>query len=474
MKKLAKILVLILAFSLCACLFVACEKTECEKNGHSWVNGVCTVCEEEYDLVDYVDQVRLDMNSATKKYTQANFIRMYIDGDTTHFNVPVSEDHPEGVLKARYLAVNTPESTGQVEPYGKVASNYTHDTLQAAIDNGGAVLVESDTDDAKWNNDSYGRTLAWVWYKPAANAEWRNLNLELLQKGYGYGSSASDNRYGEECLAALNQAMQAKLIVHSQLADENYYYGEAKEITLKELRTNFEAYELVKVAFEGYVTSRYDGTSYVQAYDEEDGIYYGIAVYYNGSVSKILQALAPGSHIRVVGTAQDFNGTWQVSGLTYNIVNSKDPNNTKKVDDETGNVQPMALTIPEFNANKTVNAYDSSAGDHLPKTYKMHQLLVGTAVSMQNLYVYKTYTTESGTSKGAISLYCRDAQGNEITVRTEILYKWNESLGRNEIVTADEYEGKWISAIGIVDWYNYNNHNEYQLRVLDYSNIVVL
>lgn len=492
MNKFVKIILLLVALSLCLTGLIACDKCadghtfnddnvcsicgkkKCDVEGHDYVNGVCKLCDEDFPMEDYVAQCQLDMNSNTKKYTAANIVRMYIDGDTTHFNVPVSDKHPEGVLKARYLAVNTPESTGQVEPYGKVASNYVHETLQAAIDNGGSVLVESDTDDNLWNNDSYGRTLAWVWYKPDAESDWRNLNLELLQKGYGYGSSASDNRYGEYCMNALQQAVKAKLIVHSKLKDENYYYGTAKEIDLKELRTNFDQYDGIKVAFEGYVTGSYDGSTYVQWYCEEDDLYYGISVYYNGSNAKIKDALNIGNHVRVVGTAQNFNGSWQVSGLSYNVVNSKDPNNTIKLDGVGEPVEPVELTIPEFNSNRTVNVYDPNSEDTVPKTFKLHQLLVDTSVTMKNLTITRIYTTPSGTSKGAMSLYCEDSNGNKITVRTEKLYKLNESTGLYDLVTQDEFEGKTISVVGMVDWYNYNNNNEYQIRVTNYRDILIV
>ncbi len=474
MRNTAKLLVILLVFGACFGIFAACEPKP--DHEHTWVNGVCTQCDAEYELVDYVSQLKLDENSSTEKTAPggAELVRMYIDGDTTHFNVPVTDKHPEGVLKARYLAVNTPESTGQVEPYGKVASNFTKKTLQDAIANGGKVLVESDSDE--WENDSYGRTTAWVWYQPEANADWRNLNLELLQKGLGFGSSVSENRYGETCLAAVEQAMRAKLIVHSGVKDENYYYGQAQEITIKELRTNFEEYELVKVAFDGYVTASYDGTSYVQQYDEEDGIWYGISVFYNGSGSDIKKALAVGSHVRVVGTAQDFNGTWQVSGLSYNIINTKDPANTFKLDDEIHDIDPVVLTIAQFNANRTVDVIDHTAESdeivYVPKTYPLHTLLVGTRVKMVDLIVDHTYTTPSGTSKDAFTLYCKDSSGNEITVRTEVLNKWNEETQRYELVTADEFECKTITVIGIVDWYNYDNHNEYQLRVVDYNDLI--
>ena len=61
------------------------------------------------------------MNSDTAK-TQAT-VKCFIDGDTTHFHVPTSVD-PSGILKARYLAINTPESTSEIEEWGLTASNY--------------------------------------------------------------------------------------------------------------------------------------------------------------------------------------------------------------------------------------------------------------------------------------------------------------------------------------------------------------
>ena len=63
----------------------------------------------QHEHVDYVEKVKLDMSSDTLK--QEVTVKFFIDGDTTHFNVPVSLDKT-GVMKARYLAVNTPESTG--------------------------------------------------------------------------------------------------------------------------------------------------------------------------------------------------------------------------------------------------------------------------------------------------------------------------------------------------------------------------
>ena len=78
------------------------------------------------EFVDYVDQLTLDMNSSTAKLEVT--VKLFVDGDTTHFHVP-QEISADGILKARYIAVNTPESTGQIEEWGKKASNFTREKL---------------------------------------------------------------------------------------------------------------------------------------------------------------------------------------------------------------------------------------------------------------------------------------------------------------------------------------------------------
>ena len=83
---------------------------------------------EEPEFIDYAAQLQLNMASETQK-TEVT-VKTFIDGDTTHFNVPVSVSET-GVLKARYLAVNTPEVTGKIEEYGKAASRFTREKLSA-------------------------------------------------------------------------------------------------------------------------------------------------------------------------------------------------------------------------------------------------------------------------------------------------------------------------------------------------------
>ena len=138
----------ILSILLLLCVLVSCF-TAC-KGGEEPAQG------DKH--IDYVNQVKLDMSSDTFK--QEVTVKMFIDGDTTHFDVPLTFD-PTGVVKARYLAVNTPESTGKIEEWGKTASNFTKEKLSQAT----SIIMESD--DNSWNFDGNGRYLVWIWYKTA-------------------------------------------------------------------------------------------------------------------------------------------------------------------------------------------------------------------------------------------------------------------------------------------------------------------
>ena len=282
--------------------------------------------EDQHIHVDYADSVKLDMSSETLK--QEVTVKSFIDGDTTHFHVPTSLIST-GVIKVRYLAINTPESTGKIEEWGKAASAFTKEKLSQAT----SIIIESD--DANLNADSTGdRYLFWVWYKTADSDEYRNLNIEILQNGLAIASNSANNRYGKTCMAAINQAKTEKLCVNSGQQDPDFYYGEAQVVTLKELRCNIEKYEGITVAFTGVVTMNCNNAVYVESYDEETDIWYGMYVYYGFGLSGAgLEVLKVGNESRIVGTVQYYEtgDTYQVSGLTYRAMKPDDPSNIKKL-----------------------------------------------------------------------------------------------------------------------------------------------
>ena len=415
------------------------------------------------EWIDYAASVKLDMSSETVK--QEVTVKAYVDGDTTHFYVP-STISAGGLLKARYLAVNTPESTGKIEEWGKKASSFTKSRLETAS----SIIIESD--DGKWNVDSTGgRHLVWVWYKPDGASEYRNLNIELLQEGLSIASSAGSNRYGEICMQAIAQAKANGLHMHSKEDDPDFYYGDSIPVTLKELRTNIELYENLKVSFEGVITYEGPQTVYVEEYDAETDMYYGMTVYYGYNLGgNGLTYMEPGNRVKFVGSVQYYatGGTWQVSDIEYIIMRPNDPGNVQLISSghEASNRLTDGYTFKKGKVDMEVRTSLDSE-EMVNKTFDYGELALSTSISMEGLLVEKVTTTtnEDSSNKGAMTLSCR-VDGCVISVRTAVLYDEN-----NHLITADAYQGKTINVQGIVDYYTYSG---YQVKVFSPDDITIV
>lgn len=408
---------------------------------------------EQADFIDYVAQ--LDFNRASETVKTEATVKNFVDGDTVHFHVD-EQICESGVLKARFLAINTPESTGKIEEYGKKASAFTRERLSRAE----SIWLESDN--GKWNLDSTSeRHLVWVWYRLPGERVYRNLNLEILQNGLAIANSTANNRYGTICMQALNQARSFKLNLYSGQKDPDFYYGDAVELTLRELRTNVEAYNGIKVAFSGIITMNNNNAVYVESYDEETGLYYGMTVYYGFGLSGAgLNILSVGNEARIVGTVQYYEtgGTWQVSGLTYRMMKPNDPGNIQKLSQ--GHTPAFVPTDAEtFVSRVSIDREDGV------QVFDYAELVLGTSIEMKNLTVRQVYTTtdQDSSSRGAMTLHC-DSDGITVHVRTVPLYGADGRL-----VTEDLLAGKVIDVRGIVDYFE----GQYQVKVFTLGGITI-
>ncbi len=452
----------------------------------------CSLTKKKNDhvSVDYVSQLHLDLTSTTKKL-EVTVLR-YIDGDTTHFdpvtNSTITHYDPsefsattENYIKARYLAVNTPESTGDIEKWGKTASLFTQDKLSHAQ----KIIIESDDD--KWNIDSTGdRYTLWIWYLPQGETEYRNLNIELLQYGYGRASSIADSRYEEIANNAIVQAQEEQLRVWSpaDTKDVNFFEGDAANIDLRELRFHAEDYEQKTVRVEGTVVAVFSNTAYIEDYDDETGVSYGFAVYYGfktGKISEILRTV--GNRVSVYGTVTEFGETYQISGVSYDIMDKDAPTNTQLLSEKTEEV-PFKLTEAKdiVEAGRTVKAtysvYDEELGESVEKPFEIdaREALMSTSVTVANLRVISMHTTETGgNSDGAISITCEATDGTRITVRTQKLYKADGKTLYTEadIQTLLDAGNGRITVKGIVDKFTLNGLS-YQVAVHKFENIEFL
>ena len=465
MKKLNKLIALLLLLSIFVGTLFSCDPAK-DPGGDAQSTDTSgdDKTNELGPLVDYVANVKLDMNSDRLRAEAT--VRYYVDGDTTHFNVPTSVCD-NGILKARYIAINTPESTGQIEPWGKKASNFTKEKLSSAT----SIILESNT--SRWDLDSTGdRYLVWVWYRTSETEDYRNLNLEIMQEGLAKASSYTDYVYADACRDILAQAIAHKLHVHDKnLKDPDFYYGDGVTVTLKELKTNIEKYNNTTVRFEAVVVKNSAQTAYVQEYDEETDTYFGMQVYYGfGLDSEGQNILRVGNRVLIVGSVQYYEagGTYQISDIYYFPSKPSHPKNIQLISKSNSIVYQTvdAQTLLNGKVNATVTEVDSEGNETTTEQQFDYGFLTMHSVKqLENLTILSTYTDTEGSDKGAISIYCQAEDGTRVTLRTAVMKNSDGSL-----VTADAFPaGAKISvAKGIVDMHN----GKYQLKIFRPADII--
>ncbi|MDE5545916.1 MAG: thermonuclease family protein [Anaeroplasmataceae bacterium] len=400
MKKIRNIL-LILCSILALGFFASCKK------------------EEEPGYVDYVEQTKLNINvTASHKFfgedgiAFATLVRC-VDGDTAVFIANDTE------FTARFLGVDTPESTGQVEKWGKTASKFTAEKLTKAVSlvvqtNGGAAQLDT----------TGNRYLTYIWYKPSADADYRLINLELVQEGLSYGKSETAPLYKEVLIAAQNQAMQQKLRIFGDDIDENFYYGDAKQVTIKYILENSDTLlaENAKVRFEATVVRKDGLYIYVQDYDAETDKVYSILLYtgYNFESKKMVVA----NRVSICGNIQEYEGNIQISGLRDTA--SKNPDNIQFIEKD------YEIKTTSITAEELINA-----------TSLMERMFV----KLENVKVTSLWTTKEGSSAGAITI-TGQVDDKTVTIRTTVLRV------NYELVTEDYFDGKTITVMGFIETYN--------------------
>ena len=302
---------------------------------------VLTACQDK-DFYDSITK-KLKLN---KSYEGKSFlvngigkakVAKYVDGDTTQFYL----EQDQVTITIRYHSIDTPESTGGVEKWGKAASNFTKHQLESATE----IVLESHTGGAA-KHDSYGvRYLGYVWYKPAGSNSFKNLNLELVENGYSKntGDGSSDYPYNSYFNKADDFASRKALHVWASAGVVDPLYNEnAVELSLKQLWTDiYDANDVendgynrelfvsdnegggsgAKIKFRAYLESLdvYNDayTFTAVSYDPKTGERYEIKVfcmYANYSQSK----MKIGHLYDIIGSIQRHSNSFQISGVSYN------------------------------------------------------------------------------------------------------------------------------------------------------------
>ena len=370
-----------------------------ESDGYySWVmeEGVNRI-EAKYVVdqdVDFVDQFKLDIDEVTffrlmHKPQLMDFRRdgiemmnmegffNCVDGDTTHF-----ETMNYGyTVKVRYLGIDTPESTSEIEEWGKSASNYSKDLYTNRAKH---VLLQSQgwargDEEKAATADGNQRSLAYVWYSEVDDPsieDFKCVNLEMVYQGFSQGiGSLSD--MGEKFYYTFDKAAKsAEINKRHQFSgeiDPNYDYtvdngGEPRDLTIKEINDAREQIiegkyitgddnpycdQITLTRVTGYVSRVIGYAFYMQdapSYERgEDGSLpeaHGIYVFTYSA-----HPIQVGDYVSVVGALSIYSGTYQLQGVVWKDFGAN-PNRDMKIISRGHEIKPIEMTAAEFNAKK--------------------------------------------------------------------------------------------------------------------------
>ncbi len=311
MKKILSIIVLIL-ITLSSLVFFACDGGK----------------EKVADNTEYYNEItsglKLNKSFEGKSFLTDGIGRATVDahtdGDTTRFRLEQGN-----IIAVRYYQIDTPESTGNVQKWGKAASLFTKTRLSSATE----IVLEATAPRAE--KDSYGtRYLGYVWYKTAQDSDFKCLNLELVENGFSSNGGMATDKYPYNSYFAKAEsfARKIKLRIYSDL-DDPLFSTDPEDITLKQFFDNEEAYYNVeteagsKVRFTACICdlriSNSGTRTFVAEYYDENGTRYAIDVY-AGYSSSAASKMKIGHLYRVVGTIQMHYGNYQISGILYDVI----------------------------------------------------------------------------------------------------------------------------------------------------------
>lgn len=161
----------------------------------------------KFIIVSFIMIIPISIKATNNERIQVT-LNKCVDGDTAWFNVD------NETVKARFLAIDTPESTTKVEEYGKEASNYTCTELT------NATKIEIEYDDNSDKTDKYDRILVWVFVDDELLQE-KIINEGLGEVAYLYG----DYKYTNNLEIAQMEAKSKNIGMWSDstISNENYF-----------------------------------------------------------------------------------------------------------------------------------------------------------------------------------------------------------------------------------------------------------
>lgn len=258
------------------------------------------------------------------------------DGDTTTFTLPTPSKDGRTSVVIRYHGIDTPESTIDVQKWGKSASKYNASRLANAYQ----VVVEGVYKTSETANQELSKTgeryLGYVWYRNSETDTFKNLNCEMVENGYtDVVTPIADyrNRFDE----AKKFAKDNELHIWSNDEDPNYS-PDPITTTVEEIKKDLDSldpkfYSLenevgAKVMFKGTILSHTENSTHYYTIGEigSDGKLYTMNMFagYTSAPINSSRYLTIGSTYHVVATIQKYNGKYQISGIIFSIGKTDD------------------------------------------------------------------------------------------------------------------------------------------------------
>lgn len=356
-KLLTLVLTALLVFSLTACEDDTDEPKEVDTNLYT----------------KYTDETKMDFTYEGKNFLTDGVGEVTLsrctDGDTAQFSTG------SNTFAVRFLGIDTPESTYRLDPWGKAASSYTCDKLT----NASTIVLESEGE----KTDGNDRYLAWVWY------DGKLLNLELVEQAYSGAKGLGGSKYEDLFYEVESSVQNTDRRVWGEKDPDFDYSLDGVQITIKELVTNTDEYEGMKIVLTGFVAAK--GGKHPYIVDEEG---YGIYLYlgYDNSVK-----FEVGNEVRV-------------SGLNLSYYPDK----------ETGSPQLVGFM-------KTNVELISEGNEITPRQIDLEDFVtsdLGSFVKVSNVTVTEIFESQN---TGDFTVTVEDANGNEMGLHI------SSSVGRTTI-----------------------------------------
>ena len=382
---------------------------------------------DEYTfLTPYTDETKLTLDWEGKDFITDGIgevtYNQGVDGDTSIFRTSGKN------ITTRYLGVNTPESTYRVDPWGFKASRFTKSILANATT---VVLVAEGE-----RTDSNGRYLAWVWYRTSDTADFRLLNLEIVENAYSVGKAVGTS-YADLFAQAEKTVRNLGYRVWGE-TDKDYDASEnGISLTIKEIREKYstldknlqEQYQGTVIRTSGVVIKDEGEISgYLEYKDPETNEVYNVYVY--GGFNRTI--LKEGREVYIQGKIGYYNGALQITDLNR---------------DKSG--------IMDFgsNYNREDHIYDLTGAEYKAASDNLQSKLV----RMTNLTVVDTYTSPNG----GFTLTLKDSNNVRIELRVQgsiLIAGENNELA---ISKGDYFAGRTFeSIVAIVGFYDVLNGSE--------------